>query len=287
MSQLNACLLTLPEIKSEFQLLPGEPDGEREDKIIKRYPLIILGILIVSSSAFLAVEYELSKAEASTPYTEVDRFLDETTSLIVLAADHEIDEIESYVERGEARQDFEDEFRRRIDDVTREGRSGLEATVDAYYQDCVDNVDAYLDWAYGFQGGFARLVVFFGEGMAVDEFGKCVVEPTDRSPVDDAYKSYVASLKSVYDEYYREKQEIDSSAAFRVPTVGERFSGVLDVPELWPTWNGDTRLKIARDVLLGADSNVDRDALRAKIVGFIESEKAARLQSIDDVANRL
>ena len=131
------------------------------------------------------------------------------------------------------------------------------------------------------------MVVFFGEGMAVDEFGKCVVEPTDRSPVDDAYKSYVASLKSVYDEYYREKQEIDSSAAFRVPTVGERFSGVLDVPELWPTWNGDTRLKIARDVLLGADSNVDRDALRAKIVGFIESEKAALLQSIDDVTNRL
>ena len=286
-SQFRTCMLTWPEIKSVFQLLPVERDEPNTERVLKRYLAILAAIAIVASATFLCIEYGVSKAKETEQYTAIDNFLDDTTDLIVLTTEHGADEALEAVETGDQTQAVRAEYKAKRDQLIEESGGALRQQIEAYYQSCKDNVDAYLDWLYGVQGGFARFLPVFGKGMAIERFNALVINPVDRSSLEQAYKDYVASLRALYADYGEAINECNPSVAQDMATVDERFSDVPDAPNLWPLWNSDTQSSIAEERLLGVNAHLDRDSLKATIVEYIGTEQSSLMSSADAAENTL
>lgn len=284
--QFGACLITRQEIKSEFQLLPSKHDEESEGRIRRRYVAVVAGIWIIASIAFLCVEYEWSKTRTSQSYTEIDQTLDEITGWIVLATDHSAEELTDMVENEEGIQAIKDDYESERDRFIEKNESTLKEEIEIYYQNCSNNTDAYLDWYYGIQGGFARFVKFLGKDMAADQFNSLVVNPIDSSSLENEYGNYISGLKSEYDEYRSAVVEYDPNRA-DMATVEERFADVAGMPNLWPLWNSDAHDSIVEETLLASGSNIDRDSLKTMITEYIEAEKTALLNSVDYATEKL
>lgn len=286
-SQFRTCMLTWPEIKSVFQLLPVERDKPNTERILKRYLAMLAGIVLVASAAFLCIEYGISKAKETEQYTAIDSFLDDTTDLIVLTTEHGADEALEAAETNEQTQAVRAEYKAKRDQLIEESGGALRQQIEAYYQSCKNNVDAYLDWLCGVQGGFARFLPVVGKGMAIEQFSALVINPVDRSSLEQAYKDYVASLRSLYADYSAAINECNPSRAQDMATVDERFANVSDAPNLWPLWNSDAQSSIAEERLLGVNAHLDRDSLKATIVEYIGTEQSSLMSSADAAENTL
>ncbi len=276
-SQLSSCLLDNEEILGVFRLLPTSDDDPEARPIRKRYLLVLLAIFVTCSALFLWAECEIEKMRATSAYTMTSRLVDDSTDLIVLVSDHEIEEIKQAAEEAGTRQAFTEEFGQRKDAFIAEHEEPLRDLVNDYYDRCIDNVDSYLEWYDSIPGGFARLAAFIGGGMAADEFDGRVIKPVDRSDVDAAYADYLGGLKQLYDEYWSSEVISGDNPQVRMPTSDELLSLVPQTPELWMTWSGDRQPEIVSKTLL----NADRDNAREGILALIEEERATMLATIE------
>lgn len=127
---------------------------------------------------------------ASRARTAHDSFLDDTADLIVLTTEHGADEALEAAETNEQTQAVRAEYKAKRDQLIEESGGALRQQIEAYYQSCKNNVDAYLDWLCGVQGGFARFLPVVGKGMAIERFSALVINPVDRSSLEQGAQPF-------------------------------------------------------------------------------------------------
>ncbi|MEE0706224.1 MAG: hypothetical protein UCH28_07550 [Adlercreutzia sp.] len=283
-SQLSCCLLTREEMKSEFQLLPDTGQDQRDSPLLPRYFVIALGIWFAFTLLFVWAEGKVEEIRGTGTYTIIDERLDELTDWVVLASEHSGGEVVAVTESIENANEFNKTFKQKADEKIKAKLEPLKEKINAYYDACEDHVDSYLDWRDGPVGFLAKLVKPIGEGAAIDEFNKQIVEPVSRAELDKAFEAYITELKVLYDEYDSSEAAhvVDSPIGHR--TSEEVASQITFPPALWPQWDGDGRSDIAWNVLLNTDGDVNRETLKVEIVDLINRERDQMLAEVDGLA---
>ena len=155
-----------------------------------------------------------------------------------------------------------------------EHKTALQEHVSAYYNSCVNNVNVYLDWYEGPAGFFARFMRPIGEGMVKDEFRKKVIEPIDRTSVDNEFREYVAGLDAIHHEYLVQAKGL----APNLPIPDDSFVDRESRLNLWPSWESEEGAAALEEMLFVGG---DRSAVEAEITSFIEERRTKALSELD------
>lgn len=272
--QLGFCLLGRDEIKSEFRLLPAEGEKDESGPILKRYVVVMVVLWLAFSAAFLVMDDLASKTRTTNEYTVVDTFLNDVTDVVDLVDDHDLDEIVDIVSTSDQFQDLNASYHAKVETYVAEHKTALQEHVSAYYNSCVNNVNVYLDWYEGPAGIFARFMRPIGEGMVKDEFRKKVIEPIDRTSVDNEFREYVVGLDAIHHEYLVQAKGL----APNLPIPDDSFVDRESRLNLWPSWESEEGAAALEEMLFVGG---DRSAVEAEITSFIEERRTKALSELD------
>lgn len=283
-SLLSACLLNQKELKSEFQLLPAD-EGGAEEPVRKQYIALLVAIWIVFSGVLWVLDGEVGKIRATSEYTAVDAWIDETTEWAILAAEQDVKTIKKDVERAEDLKKFNEEFDEKKKSFMDEQLPSVVQRVNDYYDACEANIDAYAEWYDSVPVAMARLFPIMKEGMVRDEFAKQIVESVNTEELNDQYRVFVEGLKGLYSEYWT--AEANADFAQRAPhdsadEIEERLASELS---LWADWNSDQGTKFVHEVLLGENAEGDSTDVRKRIRDYIEERRGETVAYVESLPN--
>lgn len=283
-SLFGACLLSRQEIMSEFRLLPT--DDSSEGIVQLRYVAVLIVLWIGLSGVFVWLNCTAEEIRASNEYTLVDQWINDTSRWITLVAEENIEDVKRDHEAGEAARDFEKKFEEEKSAFIDKERPATRDQVNAYYDDCLSNVDSYVSWYEGMLTGAVRIIPLFGENLMRDEFDKQVINPVSHSEVDRQYAVYFNGLNGLYDEYWGaeeiaggHKQAYSSTAEDIVATHG--LSSEL---RLWPSQDSEEGKKFVQEILLGKGPSDDYRGIKERIEGYVEQQRNRVLGLVDSLS---
>lgn len=281
---LGSCLLSWKEAKRELQMLPIDGEFRETDPVRVWYLGVLAVLLVVSVFAFGMAEDRVSNVRAANGRTAIDTFIDEQTENITFLEEKGIEEAKQLA----ATQAQIDEASRLVADCEKRRAEELAPMVNSYFDQCLGNVDSYLDWQQeGFFGGTFKLLnsmSFPVSGIVRDEFRKQI-----RSGVDDS------ALEGRFAEYQEELKNLKANAAAipldLVPRdlldaswfAGQYAEGTTDASlDLWACLEGEGGAEKVGAALLDADG-ADRETLRSKAVELIEEARADALAVVNSI----
>lgn len=282
---LGSCLLSWKEAKRELQLLPI--DGEfRESEPVRGWYLGVLAVLlVVSVFAFGMAEDRVSNVRAANGRTAIDTFVDEQTENITFLQKNGIGD----AKRLAAMQERIDKAGQLVADCERRRAEELRPMIDSYFDECLGNVDAYLDWHEGFFGGALKMLNSMGvpvAGTVRDEFRNQMRNGFDASAIEGRFAEYQEELKglkanSVAIPLALVPSELVDTERF----AGQYAQGTTDTSlDLWASLEGERGAEKAGAALLGVGS-ADRETLKARVVELIESVREDALAAVSDTGH--
>lgn len=284
-SQFGACLLSKRELRSEFQLLPAN-DGDPEGRVLKRYIALLVALWVALSIAFFALDYVSAQVRATDEYTAANRWIDETTDLVILVAEDGIEKVSEVQESFKQAESFEADFAQRRDSYIEAETEKVKDSIASYYDECAAEVDSYLEWYDSIPGQAARVLPIFGQAIVKDEFVKRVVNPISAMQVQEQYKGFLDGLESLYDEYVNaEERTIINQSANRISA--EAMASVNQVsPELdlWVAWDSDLGKEMVKTVLLGQGAG-DEPA-RDRILNYIHDRSNEMQETVESLPGK-
>lgn len=284
-NQFGFCLLSKNEIKSEFQLLPGndeEPDWEatdnRSSRAAIRYPYIaaIAIVLVASVALFLALEFKAQEARETQEYTAIEKFVNEQieqATFIVDGAYEKVKNLEAYAKQ--------------IRELREERDEALTPMLDNYYDECRQNIGAYMEWYDGPSGAWAKFIKGigdFGANDAINAFKDNVASVVGDTDIQSEYGQYQERINQLIYEASSlvseddGTQQLESLDYITAAMIGETY-GELTL-NLWRPLDGPEGITAAKDVLLNTDANVGRDALSENISGLIDAAQADAFEEL-------
>lgn len=281
-SLLGSCLLDWGEVKRELQLLPVDGEFKRSDPLRKSYLAWIVVLFAVSLVAFGTMEDWVANKRAVDNHTVIDTFIDEQTENITFLEEKGMEE----ARRLAATQAQIDEASRLVADCEKRRAEELAPMVDSYFDQCLGNVDSYLDWQQeGFFGGAFKLLNSMNvpvSGTVRDEFGKQIRSGVDASALEGRFAEYQEELKNL-------KANAAAIPLGLVPGdlldagwfAGQYAEGTTDASlDLWACLEGEGGAEKVGAALLDADG-ADRETLRSKAVGLVEEARADALAAVN------
>lgn len=264
-SQFGFCLLDLTEIKSEFQILPSYDEDDSSGPVLPRYLIAGATVVIVTYVAFLCTEFEFAKVRATGEYTFITEWVDENKGVLIDLADGAYADMKDWHMQKEA-------SIQAVETVLVERNDQLTPLINEYYDQCLSNIDPYLDWYYGPAGTVAKLMKPFGNpmaGMAKDAFLEQIKAGVDDGSIMESYAEYQEKLRALQEE---------SSAILTVAEVGALFGGSDDdTLNLWAPLEDPSNVN---DVLLNTEEGVSREDMQDKVGELIEWAREDSLSKI-------
>ncbi|WP_165246944.1 hypothetical protein [Adlercreutzia sp. ZJ141] len=278
------CLLNWQEAKSVFQLLPVDEQeyANNSQPTMKRYFLVIAGIWLVLALLFLGFEYEISKATAVAEHTAVDTIIDDLQKRTLRMTPDGMKEIDKLKEQDEERQTTSSDYREEFDRITQDKEINPKDQIEEYYNQCINNLDSYLDWYDGFGGRVTKIIKPLGKQKALDKFRELVIDPVDKSGLEDKYAQYIDKLYQNHNEYLSKMISTDPNAPSKEPASAEANEKEL---ELWECLNSENESFTVNDTLLNTDKNTDRSTHREKLIGLINKERDRVLRQLNEKTN--
>lgn len=282
-SQFGACLLTEKEIKSEFQLLPAN-DGDPEGVVLSRYIVLLLVIWLAFSAAFIAADHFVGEARKTEEYTVVNRWIDDTTDLAILATEENIEVVKEKYDAFEAAESFEQGFSQRRDSYISSETEEMIEVLQSYYDSCSDRVNSYMEWYDSVPGRAARIMPFFGDGIVRDEFVRRVIDPVSQADVENEYSEFLGGLKDLYEEH-RTAEEFVTLPQSAIDITADEVAQARDIPSalnLWSPWDSEEGVRVVDEVLLGRGNGASQDARDriSEYIGFRNDEMQSIVKDI-------
>lgn len=280
------CLLSKEECINEFRLLPSYDEEFNDQPIEKPYFAIIAAIWLVCTVVFLGFEYETAKLPEDSD-TCIDKFVDESTNEIVAFVDlyenrDSFVEVVTILEKVDELKDIKNDYDQKLGKLKAEDKEQLILEVNNYYDKCNENVDSYLDWYYGWFGGFAKTFKSLGKTSALDNFKEKVSNPVDDSELKAQYEKYVESAENLYVGYWNKIEGLSPDDNSTKKIAQGQWEAIKTL-ELWQPLTNNNKDKVINDVLLCSNEGISREELKNKIVELIEQAKSDTLSSIDSV----
>lgn len=216
-------LLDRSELESEFKLLPAKKGPSERSSYMTRYVLTLIGVFVLVIAICGWLEYKTEELAATDGYSHAKAWVEENADLVAGVVDDSVAKLENPTE-------------------------AVEDAINAYYDECVQNIDSYMDWKQGFFGGFAGFTQSIGDlgvNMARDAFMEKVADPVGLNWVQRAYAKYLGVDEVVLD--------------------------------LW------TMLEDPDNVswyLLGRDTDGSRESIEGRVEELIEASRAETLASL-------
>lgn len=273
----GCCLLDWGEIKSELQLLPVDGEFRESDPVRVLYLVAIVVLLLISFAIFGVMEDRVAHARSDGGHTAIDTFIDEQTENITFLEERGLEEAKQLA----AVRDQITEANRLVADCESRRAEELTPMVDSYFDQCLRNVDSYLDWHEGFFGGAFKLLDSMGvpvSGIVRDEFKKQIGNGVDASAVERRFAEYQQELKGL-------KADAAAIPLALMPGdlldgrrfAGEYAEGTTDASlDLWACLEGDRGAEKVRAALLDT-GGADRETLKSKSAELIEEARAEAL----------
>lgn len=305
-SQFAFCLLGPREIRGEFELLPvrgdvdvaaeclegtdegyllGVRQGDSGDnktrhseggrRYCKCYFVLLAILSVVASLAFWYYEVKTSELKNTSQYTAADAFVKKHTDELIYLLEGELDEL--IEDRAVC-----DEYRQKLDELIESRAETLDPLIDAYYDRCLLNVGAYIDWSEGVFGEVARRLGDFGTSRAADKFESTVFEHIDASELEVAYADHVSALSQMTDSYWIERHDGGSDSAMGFSFVEDAIQekGRLD---LWKPLSEGTMEESVRVALLGSSGDASREEREAEVSSLIERARSDTFASLEEI----
>lgn len=262
-NQFGLCLLTKQEVKGEFQLLPANYENRDEQPVLVRYIVILVAMSVILSGAFLFLEYKAVQIRETGEMERIEKTVRSTISEFL----YQIDTAYAL--------DLE------ISAIREERNAEIEPLINAYYDRCKSNVDAYLDWLGSLEGGFVSVFKWVPitkvPETAEDKFLEEMNRDNDATQIQDVYSHYRTELEELANDYEASRDKIDLDGVLRSTHPVQRESeGALD---LWSPISSDKGYELAKDVLLNGQ-NLDREQMKDKIIDLIDQSKANVLEML-------
>lgn len=283
-SQLGFCLLNRHEIESVFRLLPAD-GGKSKEPVQAKYIIILVAVWIALSGLFYGFNVAVEKIRESSECTFVDKWVDDTSEWVILAAETDIEVIKEDMEIVDSAREFNARFAQERDAFIAEHKPSLIGAVNAYYDSCEANVDSYAEWFEGPLIGAERLIPIFGENAMKDEFTKQVIDSVSAKNVNEEYKQYLSGLENLYEKYWSAEEVASIAQQAPVPNIAEIKSKLPDEIELWPVWDSEEGKKLLQEVLLGKGEGSSED-VRERIMEFINTRKASAVSYIESLPTK-
>lgn len=211
-SVLSVCYLSTAEVKSVFAPLPTEQPPRTVDALVKRYVAVAVALPLCLVAAFIAVDWQVSKASASGELTAAESFVSDQIDLAVYLIDGKCYE-------QKAVDDLVGSLQEQSATLSADAHDILVPLINASYDKRVENVDEYLDWYYSLPADYERLAkMVTGE---VDDFVADQLSAKLEDGVDDS------ELLSKLNEYSEQASQLEAQAQ-------EQLEG-LALPEV-PDW---------------------------------------------------
>ena len=279
---LRFCLLTTEDIKNVFCLLPATENGCGQQPILKRYLLILATICIFYSAVFMVADTELAKHKSQDNTTFTDTLLETSTRILDLSISYSPNEIADIIETNEQSTQLTEDYQNNKEAYISENKPIVEEKINQYFDNCINNIDSYIEWRNSIAGNFAHAsqIVGVGQNMAKDEFKKRVVDPVDHSDLDSSYAQYIDGLKLLHDEYWTSKQQVEPTIPSEYILVDEDALNNMKQLSLWPEWDSNAGT-VFGGILL---ANTDNDSMeKEKIASLINERRALTMGSLEAV----
>lgn len=281
-SLLGSCLLDWGEVKRELQLLPTDGEFRKSDPMRKRYLVWIVALLVVSLVAFGALEDWVANNRAANGHTVIDAFIDKQTENITFLEEKGIEEAKQLA----ATQAQIDEASQLVVDCESRRAEELTPMVDAYYDQCLGNVDSYVSWQqedfFGLvAGGLNKLGVNVA-GIVGGEFEKQIGNGVDASTVERKFAEYQEELKGLKADAAAIPLALVPGDLLDAGWFADQYAeGTTEASlDLWACLEGDAGAEKVRSALLSADG-ADRETLKTKAIELIEEARADALAVVN------
>ena len=213
---LGACALSTDEIRRVFTSLepPADTGGVAGGVVdaaaatkpapVRKYVICACVLPALLVAGFLVADAQVAKAVATKEVTAAEGFVRDTVDIAVYVMDGKYyDQQQAYA--------LANETRGRSAQLASDAASTLPLLVNAIYDACLDNVDAYLDWYYSLPADYTRLA-----GMvtgSVDEYVQNTFKEKIQEGVDESM------LAAQLDMYRSQAEELEQDYKTRLASL--------------------------------------------------------------------
>lgn len=253
-SQFCFCLLDRSEKAAEFHKLPSK-SGDAKGPLVKRYFVVLTALAIAFCILFLVANHQIAQLRSTGNASF----------------------IEAQVEKGKQELIFRYDAQAEENKIKEEMRDALSLLLEKYYDQCISNIDSYLDARRSGGDGpldtIARgLSSLFGSDVdrAREEFVKQIAAKADDSNIFEQYDEYRQQL---VEQRFKSNELSQETDGFSLADVG--------LPETLDLWQSLSDENI-REVLMNGE--LSSQELKDKIVALIEESHRMALRTIESGA---
>lgn len=287
-NQFGFCLLNRQEVKGEFQLLPANYESREDQPILVRYIAILLGIALAGTGVFLFLDFKTVEARATGETTKIEALIDGCTRDLLYRFDDSYDKNKQFEE-------LKSRYDEGVDGIVNERNAELEPLLNEYYDRCRTNVDAYLDWYYGFDGQSMHAFKWIPGNFIVDRVKSRFLEEmnsgNNEAYVQEVFAGFQDQLDDKRYKYAEDANAIDSNDARAIVASQKANEESLNKLVLWVPLAGEDASALVKDILLNG-SDLSREQLKESITELIDQARSDALSSLsvggiagDDASN--
>lgn len=274
-NQFGFCLLNAREVRSEFQLLPANHEDRENQPILKRYIVVIACVAVVASALFLYLDFRVAQARSTGEPTRIEAFIDSCTKDILYRLDN------AY-QTDQAINELNTQYAESREELDLWRTAELDPLVEDYYNQCLENVDDYLDWYEGIEGQALRGLKWMPGNIVMDRvkdrFISEITAGVDDRELLDTYAAFQESLQRLKSDYASDMNAINANDP-RAQMASSAVSDDAHMLDLWAPLSGDSRADVVKDVLLNGE-DWDREEFKEHLIQLIDQARDDTLSSI-------
>lgn len=250
-SQFCFCLLDKGEKAAEFHKLPLKNE-DAKGPLVKRYFVALIVLVIAFCILFLVANHQIAQLRSTGNVSFIEAQVEKGKQELILIYDAKADESRT----------------------AEEMRDALGPLLDDYYDQCISNVDSYVnDHSPNRNNPLDAINRWLGspfgsdENKVREEFVEQITANADDSEIVRQYGEYRQQLIAQRDSVNELSQEVTGYSITEV--------GLPETLDLWQSLSDEN----VRKVLMNGE--LSSQELKDKIVALIEESHAAALQTIE------
>lgn len=193
---LTTCSLDRNELRKVFAPVRATAAEHTHARSRKRYLALAAALPVCLAVAFVAVDWQASKAAQTSEFTAAENFVRSQAGMAVYVLDGK------YYDQQDV-QGLIDETRQASESLRAEARETLVPLINASFDARLENVDGYLDWYYSIPADYerlARLVTGSAEQFVADQFQAKIEEGVDDTQLDEQLGSFLQQADQLENE---------------------------------------------------------------------------------------
>lgn len=202
------CLLDPAELKRVFLPLEAAKDPSRPQPLMCRYVAAACVAPAVLAVGFLAADHAAAYAVQTQEVTAAEAFVRDQVDLAVFVLDGQYYEYQGV-------QDLMSETSEKAAQLEADARAELVPLVNGFFDGCLGNVDAFLDWYYSLLGDYEQLAMQIAQYVAgstddyaVEQLTSHLEDGFDDAGLSEKWAGYQEQAAALEDDFYARMAEL-------------------------------------------------------------------------------